>query len=572
MYMFRVYGGMMTQEERNRIVSEEYADLYFGEFLLEGMDISDYTLQYLNDFYGVMHVPVEVITNNIIRERSYASLPLLYGMISEASIEVSGITRLRNIPNFNLRGQGVLLGIVDTGIDYTNPIFQYEDGTTRIQSIWDQTIQSDNLPSGFNYGTEFTSEQINEALKNSNPYEIVPSKDEVGHGTMIAGVAAGKEVSEDGFYGVATDAEIVVVKLKTAKKYLKEFFRMPEDIICYQENDIQIGIEYLIRTAYVLNKPIAICIALGTSQGPHTGWGEFSTNLSYQAEYSGVAIVVAAGNEGNSRRHYYGVIDRKMGYDTVEMNVGQEERGFSMELWGNAPNLYTVDILTPSGEFIPKIAVQLDESREISFIFEPTVINIDYQMVEYANQLILFRFTDPEPGIWKFNVYGEGEFEQRFHIWLPMGDFVTKETFFIRSNPYTTILSVGNAILPITVTAYNGVDDSLYLGASRGYTKSDIVKPEIAAPGVDVVGPTLDGGFANVTGTCVSAAHTAGVAAMLLEWGIVKGNLPNMNTVDMKSFMIRGARREEDMIYPNRDWGYGILDVFNIYNRLRREL
>jgi subtilisin family serine protease len=177
----------------------------------------------------------------------YAVLPNLFGIASDAPLEASQILRLRNIPNYNLRGRGVLIGFVDTGIDYTNPVFSYADGTTKIISIWDQSLNTDQVPDGMAYGTEFSRNQINEALKNNDPLSIVPSKDEIGHGTMLAGIAAGNEVPEKGFYGVAPDAELVIVKLKQAKANLKAFFRVPEDRLCYQENDINMGYQYLIK-------------------------------------------------------------------------------------------------------------------------------------------------------------------------------------------------------------------------------------------------------------------------------------------------------------------------------------
>lgn len=563
----------MTPEEMERIFSNDYADLlinYSGDLsLLEQFE--DATIDIIDFFFAVVHVPVSRITEDIIRELGYAVIPSLFGLISQASLEASGVRRIRNIPNFNLRGQGILIGFIDTGIDYTNPIFQYADRTTRIAAIWDQTIVNGIAPVIGGYGAEYTREQINTALQSDNPLGIVPSRDENGHGTLIAGIAAGKEVPERDFYGVAPDAELLVVKLKPAKPNLKHFFRIPQEAVCYQENDIIFGIKYLIDMAGKLDQPLIICIAIGTSQGAHDGRGSLSNYVSMMAEVPGVAIVVAAGNEGNARRHYFGVVDANTGYDTVELNVGENESGFSMELWANPPNQYTLDILSPSGEYISRLGASLDESRVVTFIFERTIINIDYQMVESqsGDQLILVRFTDPAPGIWRFRVYGRGEGIQGFHIWLPMSGFISDLTYFIRSDPYTTILSLGNARVPITVTAYNIQDDSLYLNSSRGYTRTGVIKPDLAAPGVNIIGPTLDQGFATATGTSISAAHTAGIAALMMEWGVVRGNYPDMSTIEMKIFLIRGARRNQSLTYPNRDWGYGILDIFNTFDSIR---
>ncbi len=564
----------MTLEERERIVSNDYADLlvnYAGNPAVFET-FTDATVQIIDFFNAIVHVPVEQITDQIIVQRRYSVMPSLFGIISEISLESSGISRLRSIPNFSLTGNGVLMGFLDTGIDYTNSIFKYADNTTRIVSIWDQTIFSDNYPEGIFYGTEYNKEQINLALNSENPLELVPSVDENGHGTMLAGIAGGNDDLSNGFYGIAKDAEFVVVKLKPAKSYLKNFFIIPEDALCYQENDILFALNYLKNVAIRLKRPIAICIALGTSQGAHDGRGTLSSFLSYLGDNAGVAIVVASGNEGTTRRHFYGGVDTSTGYQLVELNVGENEPGFSMELWGDTPSIFSIDITTPSGEYIPRISAKLNENREVSFVFEQTTIFIDYQMVESqsGDQLILMRFRNPAPGIWRFKVYAKGDIPMDFHIWLPMSGFISDQIYFVSSNPYTTILSLGNAQIPITTTAYNPEDDNLYTNASRGYTRLNEIKPDLAAPGVNIISPTIEHGFAAVSGTSPAAAHTTGAAALLLEWGIVKGNLKNMSTITLKNLLLRGARRNVDVIYPNRDWGYGILDVYNTLNRLAR--
>lgn len=565
----------MTAEDREKIISEDYANLiitYSGDVSrLEAF--SNDTVNIIDFFNAVVYVPVSEITDNIIVETGYSAMPRLYGLISQSSIDASGITRLRSIPNFNLRGQGVLIGIMDSGIEYTHPAFKNADNTTKIISIWDQTIVSDNYPQEYNYGTEYSREQINEALQSSDPYSIVPSRDEIGHGTMIAGIAAGNEAPESNFFGVAPDAELVVVKLKQAKQYLRDFFIIPENVPCYQSDDLIFAIDYLNTVANNLNRPMAICIALGTSQSSHDGRDLVSAYLTLRSDNDGYGIIVAAGNEGNARRHYYGEIDAEVGFDTVELSVGENEIGFSMELWGSSVNLFSIDLQTPSGEYVPRIVSAFDETRLLTFIFEQTVINVDYQIIEAqsGDQLILMRFHQPAPGIWRFKVYVSGDINADYHIWLPMEGFISNNTFFIRSNPYTTILDPGNTRFPITVTAYNTEDDSLYINASRGYSRVGVVKPEIAAPGVNMVSPGLMQDYTEVTGTSPAAAHTAGVAALLLEWGVIRGNKVSMNTIDMKVFMIRGARRNVDLRYPNQDWGYGILDVYNIFDILRIE-
>lgn len=559
--------------ETNPIVSEEYADLIVEtERINEILQIfPDAIVHPINYLISLVNIPVTLITNQSIQTLGYSVFPGFAGLSSQSSLEASNILKLRSFPSFHLRGQGVLIGFLDTGIDYTNPIFQNADGTTRIAAIWDQTIQNGNPPEGFFYGTEYTRDQINQALQSENPFDFVPSKDEIGHGTMVAGIAGGNEVPESDFYGIATEAEFVVVKMKSAKKYLKEFFCIPEDAIAYQENDIAFALEYLLNVSTRLSRPMSYCIAINSSEGGHDGRGTLVSYLSLLASTPGIACIVAAGNEGISQRHYFGIQKEDAGYDIVELNVGENSSNFTMYLWGTRPNLYSVDITSPSGEFIPITITRMDIYNEISFIFEITTISLDYLLSETqsADPLIIFRFRNPAPGIWKFNVHERGTTKLGFHIWLPVHGLVSDNIFFIRPDPYTTISHIGTATVPITVTAYNPVDDSLYLKAGRGYSRTGLITPQLAAPGVNVIGPTINHTFTPYTGTGVAAAHMTGAAVMLLEWGIVKGNLPSLSTVGMKVLMERGARRDLSIVYPNREWGYGQLDIYNVFDSLR---
>ncbi|SFR69753.1 S8 family peptidase [Anaeromicropila populeti] len=557
----------------NPIISEEYADLLIPKNDIEDMlqIFPDAIVTPINYIISLLNIPVSYITNQTISRLGYGLFPGYLGLVGKESLEASGITKLRGIPALNLRGEGVLIGILDTGIDYTNPIFQYPDGTTRIVSIWDQTIQSENQPEGFLYGTEYTREQINLALQSENPFDIVPTRDENGHGTMIAGIAGGNEVPEKDFYGIASQAEFVVVKLKTAKKYFKEFYFILEDAVVYQENDFSFALEYLLAVAAKLSRPMTIGIAISSFEGPHDGRGDLSTYLSLIAATPGIACTLPAGNEGIARRHYFGMPDAKTRSNIVELNVGENAHSFTMQLWGKRPNIYSVDIISPSGEYVPRLIYSINEFREISFIFEKTVIYLDYQFMESqsSDPFIMFRFKDPDPGIWKINVYEVGDIKYGFHIWLPMEGFVSDNIFFIQPDPYMTVLSLSTNPTAIVATAYDYTDDSLFKEASKGYTRAGDINPQLAAPGVNVIGPTLEHSFTPYSGTSISSAYTAGVAAMLLEWGIVQGNLPNMSTVDMRILLIRGARRLKGVEYPNREWGYGILDIYNVFDSLR---
>ncbi len=565
----------MTEEERFKITSNDFADLMveFNQNMRVFDVFGDETVHILNDQYAVVYLPIDQLTPQSISQHGYSVLPACYGITNLQSLESSGVVRLRRLPSFDLYGEGVLIGLIDTGIDYTNPLFTRADGTTRIEAIWDQTIDSDNFPEPYFYGTEYLAADINRALQSEDPFSVVPSRDEIGHGTMMAGIAAGNEDLQNNFTGVAPRADLVVVKLKQAKPILMDFFVIPPDVPCYQENDIMWGVQYVVNYARSHGKPVAICIGLGSSQGSHDGRGALSNMLSIVGDFSGVAVCIAAGNEGTMRRHFFDEIEEDIGYSTVELSVAEDEYGFSVEFWGAAPNTYSIDILSPSGEYIPRITESLQVNREIGFVFERTSITVDYQMVEAStgDQLILLRFQAPTPGIWRFQVYSRGDLQGAFHAWLPMNGFITDNTYFIQSDPYTTITSPGNSLVPITVTAYNIQNNNLYQRSSRGYSRIGTIKPEVAAPGVNLLSPDLEQGFTEVSGTSAAAAHTAGVVALILEWAIVRNNYRGVDTVEIKKFIIRGAQRSPTLTYPNRDWGYGMLNIYSVFDILRVE-
>jgi subtilisin family serine protease len=563
----------MTEEERYKITSNEYADLIidYRRNPLILSQIPNASVHIINHTFAVLYFPIESLNRRSMEVLEYLVDPYVCGLTSEEALEASGVDEIRGYPNLNLRGEGTLVGIIDTGINYRLPVFVKEDGTTKIHSIWDQTIQSDHYPFETFFGTEYTADQINQALAAENPLDIVPSDDENGHGTMLAAIAAGREIEQDNFYGVAPDAELIIVKLMQAKEYLREIIGIPEGVACYQENAIMWGVDYCIRAARRARRPLAICLGLGTSQGPHDGYSPLSIFTSLSASLPGVGIVTPVGNEGNLSRHHFSSIGPGEGSVVVEMNVGERDKNFTMELWGDNPGIFSMDILSPSGEYIPRITASLRLDRRISFLFESTVIETVFRTVESGtgDQVIALRFRNASPGTWRFTIYSKSDLQSSFHMWLPMDDFISHDTYFVQSDIYTTVLSPGSATVPITVTAYNPRTGTLYANSSRGYTRLNKVKPELAAPGVNYIAPALDGSYRSFSGTSVASAHTAGIVALLLEYGVVRGNIPNLSTTPIKNYLIRGANRSGTMVFPNRDWGFGSIDIFNMFRTFR---
>lgn len=255
-----------------------------------------------------------------------------------------GILPASRIPAFGNQGQGVLIGFVDTGIDYQNPLFRKEDGSSRILGIWDQTLETGapDPVNGFQalYGTQYSREEIDQALAAPDPLALVPSADENGHGTFLASVAAGGEDPDQDFTGAAPRASIAMVKLKPAKAYLRDFYLIREGADAYQENDIMMGVAYLLHLARRFSMPLVICLGLGTNQGSHVGKSPLGLYLDDINIYAGTAVITAAGNETGYGHHYRAVTRPEETLQTVELNVGEKDSGFSIEFWAQDVDIY----------------------------------------------------------------------------------------------------------------------------------------------------------------------------------------------------------------------------------------
>ena len=242
-----------------------------------------------------------------------------------------------------------------------------------------------------------------------------------------------------------------------------------------------------------------------------------------------------------------------------------------MELWTYAPELVRVVVQSPTGQRSQGGFPVSEETQTTNFIFENTVLTLDYRIAgkESGDLVIFFRFSHPSEGIWTVFVYPENAITGAFHMWLPIQPQVGNDIRFIQPNPDTTVTVPGMTELAMTVGGYNGLTGARYLRSGRGFSGTGQVKPEFCAPAVDVSGANLRGGYGKQTGTSAAAAITAGAAAQVLEWGILRGNAPTMNSVEVKNLLIRGCMREENRTYPNTEWGYGKLNVYRSFQVLR---
>lgn len=478
--------------------------------------------------------------------------------------------------------------MTEEGIDYSHPAFIGSDGRTRIVSIWDQTVEElregDHAPEYFDYGAEYTQEDINRALESDDPLGIVPSQDTEGHGTFLAGVACGNDMEEQGFSGIAPLASICMIKCKQAKQNLRNYYFINTPAPCYAENDIMLAIRYLWRQARILDMPLVVCLGMGTNQGGHSLGGILGKLLSNYGDYRGLLVVAAGGNEANASHHYFNAPGSSESEVEVEIRVGNNESGFTLELWAATTELYSVGLISPGGEYSGKTQARLGEKRQVSFLFEGTVVYIEYLLVSFENgdECIRLRFQNPSEGIWRIRVFNDTNYFGRFDMWLPMTNFLDTATYFLRANPDTTICDPGNNPGIITFSFYDSLNRSVVIESSRGFTREQEIKPDISSPGVDIYGTLPFAGNYPVgeeernararygirSGSSEATAVAAGAVALLAEWAFGYQNDVAMDTQKAKKYLIRGADRA-GITVPSRTWGNGTLNLYDTFDWLR---
>jgi len=573
---------IFRQECKERALSNNTYD-YITDYPIGLAENYDPTFCYtdLDGLYNIVYMNRNNVPGLDAGYFEYQSVPTVYGLMQmeegftiggfdPTSLIVSGIAQVQR-PPLSLTGSGVVICIIDTGIDYTNPVFLDENGNTRILAIWDQTIQDGTPPDGFFFGTEYTREQINEALQAENPLDLVPSRDTNGHGTAMAAVAAGNSMGGAAPYvGAAPGAQLVVVKLKECKQYLREFYRIAEGAEAYQENDIMLGVSYADQFAILFNRPVVICLGLGTNMGDHAGSSALPSYLNAVAVKRNRAVVVCGGNEGNASHHYGGRLLSEgsvESYQDVEVRVGENNSGFLVEFWGNLPDIFQVSVRSPGGESVPAVRLSFGQSITYGFVYERSRVTIQSNLVEPASgeQLFVFILQDPTPGIWTFRVTATGETHNgEFNMWLPIREFLSSEVYFLSPTPDITLTEPAMASNVISVTAYNADNNSIYIESGRGFSRVGTIRPDMAAPGVNV--PTPSGAR---TGSSLAAALTAGAVAQFLQWAVVERNNQYAESKEIKSYFIRGATRSADTVYPNREFGYGRLNIAGVFETIR---
>lgn len=459
-------------------------------------------------------------------------------------------------PRFRLTGKGVLIGVIDSGIEYANADFRQEDGATRIRFLWDQTVEG-TPPEGYRIGSEFSAEQINEALQQPNRtmrLQKVPSVDSSGHGTAVAGVAAGNGRNSGGRYrGTAPDAELIIVKLGN-----------PGGVGFPRTAELMQAVDYIVQKAEMLQMPVSVNISFGNTYGAHNGTSLPERFLDAAAQIGRTLISVGTGNEGAEAGHTSGFV-REGEETSVPLGVQERQGAFSLQICTDYTDVIGVTIKTPSGERVGPIREVMGTQR---FLTGKTEILLYYgEPSPYSglNEIFLeFLPVDDyvNSGEWNIILVPEQIVTGRFEMWLPASYTLNEGTAFFYPTEELTLTIPSTASRVLTVAAYDADTMSYADFSGRGRKSQNNQKPDLAAPGVNVVSVQGEEGYASFTGTSFAAPFASGGAALLMEWGITEKNDLFLYGEKAKAFLRRGARELPGYdSWPNNQLGYGALCI-----------
>lgn len=469
------------------------------------------------------------------------------------------LSEVADVSKTNLTGAGVIFSCIDSGIDYAHPDFRNDDGSTRILYLWDQTSTGGTPPAGYTLGSEYTQEQINEALTKTNRAErlaIVPTTDDgTGHGTAVTGIGAGNGRASVGrrYRGVAIASSLIIVKL--GKPRSDGFPRTTE---------VMQAVDYVIKKAVEIGMPIAVNLSFGNNYGPHDGSSLLESYIDSMANVWKSSIIIGSGNEGDSNHHTFGIVSRDA-TSVSEFAVGAFIPSLSLQIWKQYFDEMDIYILAPNAqEFLINSKnrytqrFRVLDTELLVYSGEPTPYSMAQEIfIEMIPQGTNSYITS---GIWKIRMKPRKIVDGRYHMWLPSTVVIGEDTKFLQPSPEVTLTIPSVSGKAVTVGAYNQLTDAAAPYSGRGYAVNHMIKPDIVAPGEQIMTAAPEGGYARKTGTSMATPFVTGSAALLMEWGIVRGNSPFLYGEKLKAYLIAGARPLTGFAsYPNPQTGYGAL-------------
>ncbi|MFI3210287.1 MAG: bile acid germinant receptor pseudoprotease CspC [Peptostreptococcaceae bacterium] len=472
---------------------------------------------------------------------------------SGQSIEdASGIDYINNNPYINVDGKGVLIGILDSGIDYLNETFIYENGESKIVSIWDQSKPTSG---NVKFGEEISNTMINDAIKNN---DNILSIDEVGTGTIASSIVS----------NICTESNLIVVKLKRYKDIYED------EKISYNEGDFLAGIKYILDKAEELDLPLILNLTCGTMSGSVEELNLLDTFTELSKPR--VFVVGGAGNEGNTGIHFEGKLEKVNDTLDVVIEVGKI-RDLDILLEPRSIDKISVQLISPSGE-ISYIAYYKPQNIVYTgkFNTEDTnyLITYTYPDILSAKQKTMIRLEDAKPGVWTIRVISEFFMDGEFNLYLPNRALLDNETRFLDSNSISTTTTYSHGRNVITVGVYDDKTDSMWLSSSKGSKSAIYIKPDIVASGVDIISDFLNKTKNTSTGSGVSSSITTGVLSIIIEYLITQSEFTRLTlfTEVIKTYLMLGADKKDIYNYPNLSQGYGILNLQNTIKEIADNL
>lgn len=482
------------------------------------------------------------------------------------------------------KGDGIVIGVIDSGIEWKHGSFIKDDGTSRILAIWDQTLDIREVQLGDTVGPNgegivFHREEISKALQGKRSI-LTKDYSAISHGTHVAGIAAGNGrpascCHGSGTYiGVAPNADLIAVHLKGSSE-IGENTRLVD------------AMSFIQTRASSERRSTVINISQGDNLGPHDGTSLVERTIDALVAYGDLVgprliIVKSAGNEGDEEHHAEGSVVMNTTFE-VEFLVEEGEKEVVMDLWYDRAGTLNLIVIDPTGRSIGPINHGSDfPKKDIgggSFVDVDATINGKY---DRNNN---FRITiNPSKGSalashpWKLNLKNPNLTPVYFHCWIQRD---TGARFPI-ATPASTITTPGTAGQVITVANHESRTDwcdcwpstRIVASSSRGPLvrgPATNQKPEIAAPGLSITAPKADalnlsGNYCSccpdaccclyrdLTGTSMAAPHVAGAIALLLE---ENSQLTRAEIVGH----LQATARDKPALGWDPTWGAGKLDV-----------
>lgn len=500
------------------------------------------TYENLGYGFGIVKIPVDKFVDLAKNKNiQYIEMPKNLYTTDALSNRAACVQQARD--TFNIQGEGVLIGFIDSGIDYTHPAFRNDDGTTRIEYIYD-------LSEG---GRIYSKEKINEALKSKDPLSIVSSYDQTAHGTHVAGIACAGGKINPNYYGVAPKSSIAMVKSTRGSFALS--------------TNIMRGLKFLVDKGKELGMPLAVNISLSTNDGAHNGTSLLEQYISTIATLERITICIAAGNEGAASHHVGGELK---GEKQISINIAGDEASVIINLYTSVLQDISIKIVSPTGSTSGDIEVREGFKQGNIGTDRYKIIDTGPKPFDIVGEVVISLLPNDQylsTGQWEIIIKVTNNYSGIFDMWLPILEGLNTNTKFLQPTIENTLGIPATVTNIIAVGSYNYLNRNISSFSGRGRPIVFCpIRPDLVAPGEDIISAAPNRGFDSKTGTSMATPHVTGIAALLMEWGIARNNDPYLYGERLKFYLVRGAKRSRtDVIYPDVSWGYGEVCAYRAF-------